>query len=111
MAAMTAQQVLDQLGGQKIVRDYLRGVEADSETDRDAQRSMLAAIAYLRGAKVWAAMAKAEPELYAQACLMIARKWTDAEDAAAPAIDRQVSGLIFMLRHHKQNIREEGEGE
>lgn len=111
MAAITAQEVLDQLGGQQIVRDYLRGVEKGSETDYDARRSMLAAIAYLRGAKVWAAMAKAEPELYAQACLMIARKWTDAEDAAAPAIDRQVSGLIFMLRHDERNLREEGEGE
>lgn len=104
---MSNEQVLELIGGQAAVREYLRGVEADSETDRDARRAMLAAIASARAAGIYPAMAEAEPELYAQYCLMQCRLWTDAEDAAADAIMRQHNALCLQLRHDSRNINEE----
>lgn len=101
---MTNAEVLELLGGQEIVRDYLRGVEEDSETDRDAQRAMLAAIASAGAAGVMPAMAEAEPELYAQYCLLRCRLWSDAEDDRADAITRQANAILHQLRTDERNL-------
>ena len=37
---MTTDEVLTLIGGEAVVRDYLRGVEPGSEADRDAMRAM-----------------------------------------------------------------------
>ena len=100
---MSAQEVLEILGGQEAVRVYLRGVDPGSEVGRDAQRSMLAAIAAMRGAGVQDAMAQAEPELYAQACLLLCRMWTDAEDGAAEKIVDQFRSAMLALRYDNRN--------
>ena len=104
---MTNDEVLELLGGQAAMREYLRGVEEGSETDKDARRAMLAAISSARAAGVYPAMAVAEPELYAQYCLMQCRMWTDAEDAAADAIMRQHSAFCLQLRHDPRNVSDE----
>ena len=104
---MTAVEILGLIGSQDDVRRYLRGVEAGSETDQDAQRAMLAAIRSMPGAGIYDAMAKAEPELYAQACLMLCRLWTDAEDGAEEKIMRQYNAIILQLRYHEKNVKEE----
>lgn len=101
---MTNADILEALGGQDIVRDYLRGVEEDSETDRDAERAMLAAIASATAAGVLPAMAAAEPELYAQYCLLRCRLWSDAEDANVAAIERQTNAILYQLRSDERNI-------
>ena len=100
---MTNAEVLEVLGGQDIVRDYLRGIEEDSETDRDAERAMLAAIASATAAGVMPAMASAEPELYAQYCLLRCRLWSDAEDANLDAITRQSNAILHQLRYDTRN--------
>lgn len=100
---MTNEEILEQLGGQRIVREYLRGVTEDSETDRDARRAMLAAIASAGAAGIRPAMAAAEPELYAQYCLLLCRQWTDAEDDSADAIRRQREHLCHQLRYDERN--------
>lgn len=108
---MTAQEILDAyLGGQAAVRAYLRGVEAGGETDLDAQRAMLTAIRSLTAAGVDAHMAGLEPELYAQACLLLCRLWTDAEDGASAAILGQYRALLWQLRYDPRNGAEETEG-
>lgn len=104
---MTASEILSLIGSQDDVRNYLRGVEEGSETDRDAQRAMLAAIRFMPGAGVYDAMAKAEPELYAQACLLLCRLWADAEDGVEEKITRQYYALINQLRYHEKNVKEE----
>ena len=101
---MTNEEILELIGGQDIVRDYLRGVEEDSETDRDAQRAMLAAIASAGAAGVKPAMAAAEPQLYAQYCLLRCRLWSDAEDDRADAIMRQSNAILHQLRTDERNI-------
>ena len=100
---MTNAEVLEILGGQAVVRDYLRGVGEGSETDRDAERAMLAAIASAGAAGVLPAMAAAEPELYAQYCLLRCRLWTDAEDANVAAIERQTNAILHQLRSDERN--------
>lgn len=106
MARKSAQEVLDLLGGVDAVRNYLRGIEPDSETDLDAQRSMLAAIDKVRGAGIYDVMAEREPELYAQAALLHCRKWTDAKDADAGMIQEQINDIILTLRYDKENKEE-----
>ena len=101
---MTNADILELLGGQDVVRDYLRGVVEDSETDRDAERAMLAAIASAGAAGVKPAMAVAEPELYAQYCLLRCRLWSDAEDASVAAIERQSNAILHQLRTDERNI-------
>lgn len=101
---MTNQEILEALGGQSIVRDYLRGVEAGSETDRDAERSMLAAIAGATAAGILPVMAEAEPALYAQYCLLRCRLFADAEDDREPQITRQANALALQLRLDPRNI-------
>ena len=103
---MNAQEILDKIGGQEGVRCYLRGVEEGSETDRDAQRSMLAAIGSMRAAGVYEAMVNAEPELYAQACLLLCRMWTDAEDGLSEKILAQDRATMLQLRYDKRNMEE-----
>lgn len=99
----TAQGVLELLGGISIVRDYLRGVDEGSETDKDAQRSMLAAIDTLRSAGVHDAMAAAAPEQFAQACLLLCRMWTDAEDGVSEKLLTQYNHLALALRYDERN--------
>lgn len=103
---MTNEEVLDLLGGQECVRNYLRGIEADSETDRDARRSMLAAIASARAAGIYPAMASAEPELYAQYCLLRCRLWSDAEDGSTGQILAQSNAICHQLRYDDRNTEE-----
>lgn len=107
MAAMTAQEALKLIGGQDTVRAYLRGVEAESDMDRDAARAMRAAIAAVRGADVHDAMIKAEPDLFAQACLLLCRLWTDAEDGAAAPIAMQYNAVMQLLKNDPRNKQEE----
>lgn len=104
---MTAAEILSLISTQDDVRNYLRGVEKGSETDKDAQRTMLTAIRFMPGAGIYDAMAKAEPELYAQACLMLCRLWADAEDGVEEKIMRQYNAIILQLRHHEKNVKEE----
>lgn len=106
MAGKSAREVLDLLGGVDAVRNYLRGVEPGSETDLDAQRSMLAAIGKVRGAGIHDVMAEREPELYAQAALLYCRMWTDAEDADAEKIQGEINDIILTLRYDKENKEE-----
>ncbi|MBR3797143.1 MAG: hypothetical protein IKK34_14120 [Clostridia bacterium] len=101
---MTAKEILSKIGSQQDVRNFLRGVEEGSEMDLDAQRAMLAAIRFMPGAGVYDAMAAAEPELYAQACLMSCQLWTDGYD---PDIERQMNAIVLQLRYHEKNIKEE----
>lgn len=104
---MTASEILSLIITQEDVRNYLRGVEEGSETDKDAQRTMLTAIRFMPGAGVYDAMAAAEPELYAQACLLLCRMWTDAEDGMEEKILRQYNAIILQLRYHKKNAKTE----
>lgn len=107
MAVKSAQEVLNLLGGVDAVRNYLRGIEPGSETDQDAQRSMLAAIAMLRGSGgVHDVMAVCEPELYAQAALLRCRMWTDAEDMKAEEIQAQIDQIILDLCYDERNKEE-----
>lgn len=101
---MTAQEILSLIGSQQDVRNFLRGVEEGSETDKDAQRAMLAAIRFMAGAGVYDAMAAAEPELYGQACLMLCQLWTDGPD---PDIERQYNAIVLQMRYHEKNVKEE----
>jgi len=103
---MTADAVLALITEEDDVRNYLRGVEAGSETDKDAQRSMLAAIEYMRGGGVYDAMAEACPYLYGQACLILCRMWTDCEDSEAPKLERQYNAILLSLRHNEKNVKE-----
>lgn len=103
---MTTDAVLALITEEDDVRNYLRGVEAGSETDKDAQRSMLAAIEYMRGGGVYDAMAEACPYLYGQACLILCRMWTDCEDSEAPKLERQVNAILLSLRHNEKNVKE-----
>ncbi|MDO5299942.1 MAG: hypothetical protein Q4F18_10980 [Clostridia bacterium] len=100
---MTAQEILDKLGGQEMVRQYLRGVETDSETDLDARRAMLTAIGSLRSAGVYDVMADAEPDIYAQCCLLLCRMWTDAEDGVSEKILDQYTHLMLQMRYDGRN--------
>lgn len=103
---MTADAVLALIANEDDVRNYLRGVEEGSEIDKDAQRSMLAAIEYIRGGGVYDAMAKACPYLYAQACLILCRMWTDCEDSKALQLERQVNAILLSLRYDEKNVKE-----
>lgn len=103
---MTTDAVLALIADEDDVRNYLRGVEAGSETDKDAQRSMLAAIEAMRGGGVYDAMAKACPYLYGQACLIKCRMWTDCEDGEAPKLERQFSAILLALRYDEKNVKE-----
>lgn len=103
---MTTGAVLALIADEDDVRNYLRGVEAGSETDKDAQRSMLSAIEYIRSSGVYDAMAKACPYLYGQACLILCRMWTDCEDGEAPKLERQVSAILLTLRYDEKNVKE-----
>ena len=107
----TGEEILALLGGQAIVRDYLRGVDPESEMDRDAKRSMMAAIASASAAGIHPAMAAAEPALYAQYCLLKCGQWTDAESAAADSLTRQAYALALQLRYDERNTPEEGGAE
>lgn len=100
---MTPEEILAKLGGVEEVRAYLRGLEPDSEADKDAQRAMLAAISSMDAAGVYPIMAEAKPKLYGQACLLMCRMWTDAEDGAAAAIGRQYAAIILQLRYDEKN--------
>lgn len=102
-ARMTAQEVLSLLGGQQCVRDYLRGIDEESETDRDARRAMLGAIHSMRAGGIHDVMAEVAPELYAQAALMLCRMWTDAEDGVAEKIVTQYQSLCLQLRYDEHN--------
>lgn len=101
---MTAEAVLSLIGGEGSVRNYLRGIEEGSETDKDAQRSMLAAISGMRAGGVYGIMAQWEPALYAQACLLMCRLWVDAEDGKAPEIIRQYNSIVLQLRYDERNV-------
>jgi len=103
---MTTDAVLALITEEDDVRNYLRGVEAGSETDKDAQRSMLAAIEYMRGGGVYDAMAEACPYLYGQACLILCRMWTDCEDSEARGLERQYNAILLSLRHNEKNVKE-----
>ena len=100
---MTNAQILQLLGGQQTVRDYLRGVEEGSEADRDAQRAMLAAIARVRAGGVADSMAQEQPELYADACLKLCAASADTDAASASALERQAQGIILLLRTDTKN--------
>lgn len=100
---MSAQEILNKIGGQEAVREYLRGVEAGSETDLDARRAMLTAIGSLRSAGVYDVMADAEPDIYAQCCLLLCRMWTDAEDGVSEKILYQYTHLMLQLRYDERN--------
>lgn len=103
MSGMTVDDILKLIGGQDVVRAYLRGVDPGSETDKDAQRAMRAAIGTVRAAGVHDVMAAAEPDLYGQACLLLCRMWTDAEDAAAAGIAAQYNAVVLLLRTDPRN--------
>ena len=104
---MKPDAVLANIMKEDDVRNYLRGVEVDSEIDKDAKRSMLAAIEYMRGGGVYDAMASACPYLYGQACLILCRMWTDCEDSEAPKLERQLSAILLSLRYNEKNVKEE----
>ena len=106
---MTPDAVLADIMNEDDVRNYLRGVEAGSEIDQDAKRSMLAAIEAMRAGGVYDAMAKACPYLYGQACLIQCRMWTDCEDDDAPKLERQFSAILLMLRYSEENVKEVNE--
>ena len=103
---MTPEDILAKLGGVEEVRAYLRGLEPGSEADKDAQRAMLAAISAMDAAGVYPIMAEVKPKLYGQACLLLCRMWTDAEDSAAAAIGMQYAGIILMLRYNEKNKKD-----
>lgn len=107
---MTTDDVLTLIGGEAVVRDYLRGVEPGSEIDRDAMRAMRAAIARMRAGGVRDAMAEYEPELYGDACLALCQMRTDADTQSAPVLARQASDIMLLLRTDKRNI-DDNEGE
>lgn len=105
---MSTDAVLALIGGEQCVRDYLRGVEEGSETDRDALRAMRAAIEGMRAGGVYDSMAAAAPAQYAQACLLMCRMWTDAEDGAVPGIVRQYNAIVLQMRYDPRNEEEKG---
>lgn len=109
MSATGAEAILELIGGQKDVRNYLRGLEEGSESDQDARRAMLAAIESMPGAGIHPAMAAACPYLYGQACLLMCRLWSDAEDGAQASIARQLNGIILNLRYDPRNKEDENE--
>lgn len=98
-----AEATLELLGGQETVRAYLRGLEEGSEADADARRAMLAAIGAAEAAGIQPVMARHEPYLYGQYCLLLCRLWADAEDGAEPAITRQAHSLCLQLRNDPRN--------
>lgn len=102
---MDAQGVLALLGGEPAVREYLRGIEEGSEADKDAQRSMLAAIESMRAGGVHDVMATVKPRLYAQACLLLCRLWSDAEDTSEASITRQHNAIVLQLRYDEKNVK------
>ena len=106
---MTTDEVLLLIGGEAVVRDYLRGVEPGSETDRDAMRAMRAAIARMRAGGVCDVMAQYEPELYGDACLALCQMRTDADVQSAPVLARQASDIMLLLRTDNRNNDDEGE--
>ena len=106
---MTTDEILAHIGGEAVVRDYLRGVEPGSETDRDAMRAMRAAIARMRAGGVYDVMARHEPELYGDACLALCQMRTDADTGAAPVLARQASDIMLLLRTDNRNNDDEGE--
>lgn len=104
---MSAQEILDTcLGGQEVIRRYLRGVDPGSETDEDALRAMLAAIRSLIAAGVGEHMATLEPELFGQACLLLCRMWTDAEDGVTEKIMMQYREIVWQLRYDDRNTQQ-----
>ena len=105
---MTAQDVYDLLLTQQDVRDYLRGVEEGSETDRAAQRAMLSAIGFMRGSGIHDIMALEDPEQYATACLLRCRLLVDgATGAEAEDIRRQYNEIVLQLRYDEKNTENE----
>ena len=106
---MTTDEILAHIGGEAVVRDYLRGVEPGSETDRDAMRAMRAAIARMRAGGVCDVMAQHEPELYGDACLALCQMRTDADVQSAPVLARQASDIMLLLRTDNRNTDEEEE--
>lgn len=106
---MTTDEVLTLIGGEAVVRDYLRGVEPGSETDRDAMRAMRAAISRMRAGGVCDVMARHEPELYGDACLALCQMRTDADTQSAPVLARQASDIMLLLRTDNRNNDDEGE--
>jgi len=95
---MAAEQILAQIGGEPIVRNYLRGLEDGSEAALDAKRAMLSAIEEMQAGGVPDVMATLSPNLYATGCLLLCRLDTDAEDANAAAIERRYNGIVLKLR-------------
>ena len=106
---MTTDEILAHIGGEAVVRDYLRGVEPGSEADRDAMRAMRAAIARMRAGGVCDVMARHEPELYGDACLALCQMRTDADTTSAPVLARQASDIMLLLRYDNRNNDDEGE--
>jgi len=105
MAAMKpAKEILAAIGGEEIVRNYLRGLEEGSETAKDAERAMLSAIEDMQESDVPDTAAERRPNLYAQAALLLCRLRTDAEDADAEKIERQYNGIVLKLRYGAEQM-------
>ena len=99
---MDARELIDTLlGGQERVRRYLRGVEAESETDLEAMDNMETAVEYLRASDVTDAMASEMTKTYASACLCLCGEMTDGEDN-----QDKFNRLWMQLRYHPRNIAE-----
>lgn len=96
---MRAEEILGLLGGERAVRDFLRGIEEGSETAREAQRSMLSAIEEMQGAGVPDRMARLSPNLYATACLLRCAQDTDCDYTQAEAVEMRINGIILKLRN------------
>lgn len=107
MAALKkASEILDILGGESIVRNYLRGLEDGSETALDAKRAMLSAIEELQSNEVPDRMAEISPNLYATACLLRCGQDTDSDYGNADAIERRYNGIVLKLRHDPRGKEE-----
>lgn len=105
---MTVQAIFDLILTNQDVRDYLRGVEEGSETDRAALRNMRSAIGFVRGSGVHDAMALEEPEQYATACLLRCRLLVDgATGTEAEDIRRQYNEIVLQLRYDAKNTENE----
>ena len=103
---MSTDAVLALIADEDDVRNYLRGVEAGSEMDQDAQRAMKTAIEAMREGGIYDVMAEACPYLYGQACLIQCRIWTDADAAEAARLERLYNAIFLMLRYNEKNVKE-----
>ncbi len=109
---MDMDAVLDAIGGTQAARDYMQGIVEGSEAARDADRSLRAAVWYMRGAGVRDVMAATAPELYAQCALMIAADWAEqsgsSREGSATPLGVGPRQILLQLRYDKTTREVDG---